>query len=140
MFLIFLELDGRDVLVGGGGAVAESKTKSLLDTGARVTVVAPSIGFAWTHPNDLDNAWFVIAAATRETNRLVATAAEKRHQFVIAVDDKASCSAYGGAVLRRAVGPQLGSSRRNTRLGNSSRGDARRAHGLGHPGDRSPSA
>ncbi len=113
MFPVFLELDGRNVLVVGGGAVAESKTKSLLEAGARVTVVAPSIGFTWTdpnvifrlrafHPNDLDDAWFVIAAATPEINRLVATSAEKRHQFVIAVDDKASCSAYGGAVLRRS--------------------------------------
>jgi len=51
MFPVFLELDGRDVLVVGGGAVAESKTKSLLEAGARVTVVAPSIGFAWTDPN-----------------------------------------------------------------------------------------
>ena len=51
MFPVFLELDGRNVLVVGGGAVAESKTKSLLEAGARVTVVAPSIGFTWTDPN-----------------------------------------------------------------------------------------
>ena len=36
MFPVFLELDGRNVLVVGGGAVAESKTKSLLEAGARV--------------------------------------------------------------------------------------------------------
>ncbi len=113
MFPVFLDLDGRDALVVGGGAVAESKTRSLLDAGARVTVVAPSIGFAWTHPNltlhrrafharDLKNAWFVIAAATPAINHLVANVAEKRQRFVIAVDDKASCSAYAGAVVRRS--------------------------------------
>ena len=113
MFPVFLDLDGRDILVVGGGTVAESKTRGLLDAGARVTLVAPSVGFFWTHPNltvrlrafyfhDLDDAWLVIAAATPEINRLVATGAERRHQFVIAVDDKASCSAYAGAVLRRS--------------------------------------
>ena len=113
MFPVFLDLNGRDTLVVGGGAVAGSKTKSLLDAGARVTVVAPSIGFAWTHPNltlhrrafrasDLDDAWFVIAAATRAINHVVANVAEKRRRFVIAVDDKASCSAYAGAVVRRS--------------------------------------
>ena len=35
MFPVFLDLDGRDILVGGGGTVAESKTRGLLDAGGR---------------------------------------------------------------------------------------------------------
>jgi uroporphyrin-III C-methyltransferase/precorrin-2 dehydrogenase/sirohydrochlorin ferrochelatase len=52
-------------------------------------------------PSDLDGAWFVVAAATPEVNRQVATAAEGRHVFVNAVDDVASASAYLGGVVRK---------------------------------------
>ena len=50
---------------------------------------------------DLDDAWFVVAAATPEVNRQVADAAESRHVFVNAVDDLASASAYLGGVVRK---------------------------------------
>jgi uroporphyrin-III C-methyltransferase/precorrin-2 dehydrogenase/sirohydrochlorin ferrochelatase len=52
-------------------------------------------------PEDLDGAWFVIAAATPEVNRTVGVAAEQRRVFVVAVDDPAHCTAYAGAVLAR---------------------------------------
>lgn len=42
-YALFLDLEGREVLVVGGGAVAWRKVESLLDCGARVTVVAPSV-------------------------------------------------------------------------------------------------
>ena len=42
LFPLFADLQGRQVLVVGGGAVAERKTEALLRTGARVRVVAPS--------------------------------------------------------------------------------------------------
>ncbi len=38
-----LNLDGRNVLVVGGGRIALRKVKTLLPTGARITVVAPQI-------------------------------------------------------------------------------------------------
>lgn len=38
---IFLSLQGRPVLVVGAGKVALRKTKSLIEAGARITVVAP---------------------------------------------------------------------------------------------------
>jgi siroheme synthase-like protein len=38
-----LDLEGRDVLVVGAGAVAHEKIEGLLDVGARVTVVAPEV-------------------------------------------------------------------------------------------------
>ena len=39
LFPLFADLQGRQVLVVGGGAVAERKTDALLHTGARVRVV-----------------------------------------------------------------------------------------------------
>jgi uroporphyrin-III C-methyltransferase / precorrin-2 dehydrogenase / sirohydrochlorin ferrochelatase len=116
LFPLFLKLAGRGVLVVGAGPVGTSKTRSLLDVGARVTVVAPDVtaevrelaaaGALALHARafvdaDLEGAWFVVAAATPDVNRAVATAAEARHTFVLAVDDPASASAYGAGVVRR---------------------------------------
>ena len=42
-FPLFADLHGRDVLVVGGGAVAERKVRLLLDAGARVRLVAPEV-------------------------------------------------------------------------------------------------
>ncbi len=41
LFSIELNLEGRNVLVVGGGSIALRKVKTLLPTGARITVVAP---------------------------------------------------------------------------------------------------
>ena len=112
VFPAFLKLAGRKVLVVGGGKVAAAKLEGLSKSGARVTVVAPdfcreiassgvtlrSRGF---EPDDLDDVWYVVAAATPEINRRVAAAAEERRVFVNAVDDPASASAYAGGVFRR---------------------------------------
>ena len=113
MFPAFLKLGGRSVVVVGGGRVAAAKLDALLDAGARVTVVAPEVrpelvraGVAVKRrefvPQDLDGAWFVVAAAPAVVNRLVATAAEERRIFVNAVDDAAAGSAYTGGVFRRS--------------------------------------
>ena len=56
LFPVFLKLDGRSVLVVGGGPVAEAKTKSLLEAGAQVTLVAPEIHFR------LDQRWQLLIA------------------------------------------------------------------------------
>lgn len=112
LFPVFLKLAGRDVLVVGGGPVAEGKLPGLLAAGARVTVVAPEvragIANAPVHlrrrefrPSDLDGAWLVLAAAPPEVNRQVESAAHGRGIFVNAVDDPAHGSAYTGGVLRR---------------------------------------
>jgi siroheme synthase-like protein len=96
----------------GGGNVAESKTKSLLEAGALVHLVAPEIRFEIHHPSltlirrafepsDLEGCWLAISAAPREVNRAVSAAATERRIFVIAVDDPASATAYGVAVVRR---------------------------------------
>jgi uroporphyrin-III C-methyltransferase/precorrin-2 dehydrogenase/sirohydrochlorin ferrochelatase len=112
LFPVFLKLAGRDVLVVGAGAVASSKLAALASSGAVITVVAPEISPAVRASGvrceerpfmsaDLDGKWLVVAAATPEVNRAVATAAEQRAVFVNAVDDPSNASAYLGGVLRR---------------------------------------
>jgi siroheme synthase-like protein len=111
-FPLFLRLDGRRVLVVGGGSVALEKASALRRAGARVRVVAPEIqtGFARMAESvearpfvgaDIDDAWLVIAAATPEVNRRVRLAADAKRVFVVAVDDVENCSAIGAAQLRR---------------------------------------
>lgn len=109
---LFVHLHRRRVLLVGGGSVAAAKLRQLLAVGAVVGVVAPDVhddivrsgvtilrrGFA---PTDLDDVWFVVAAATPEVNRDVATAAEARRIFVNAVDDPPNATAYLSGVVRR---------------------------------------
>ncbi len=113
LFPAFLKLDGRRVTVVGGGPVAASKIGALLAAHAEVVVVAPDVvreivdagvrierrGFV---PADLDEAWFVVAAASPDVNRQVAGEAAKRRLFVNAVDDPANASAYLGGVVRKS--------------------------------------
>jgi uroporphyrin-III C-methyltransferase/precorrin-2 dehydrogenase/sirohydrochlorin ferrochelatase len=109
---IFLRLQGRPVLLVGGGPVAASKLSALLDAGGQVTVVAPEVlpelerpgvrvlrrPFA---PADLDGVWLAVAAAPGPVNREVAAAAEPRRVFVNAADDLEAASAFLGGVVRR---------------------------------------
>jgi uroporphyrin-III C-methyltransferase/precorrin-2 dehydrogenase/sirohydrochlorin ferrochelatase len=112
VFPTFLRLTGRRVVLVGGGKVAAGKLQGLLAEGAQVTVVAPEIrpeleqagvvlerrGF---EDRDLDEAWYVVAAAPHEVNRRVLAAAERRHLFVNAVDDPPNATAYAGGIVRR---------------------------------------
>jgi len=44
LYPVTLDVSGRPCLVVGGGPVAARKARALLDCGARVTVIAPSLG------------------------------------------------------------------------------------------------
>ena len=99
-------------MVVGGGPVAASKLAALTAAGAQVVVVAPVVCDAIAaagvrierrefQPADLDDAWFVVAAAPPDVNRLVAQEAERRQVFVNAVDDPSNASVYLGGVVRR---------------------------------------
>ncbi|HUL78359.1 MAG TPA: bifunctional precorrin-2 dehydrogenase/sirohydrochlorin ferrochelatase [Vicinamibacteria bacterium] len=112
LFPAFLRLAGRRVLVVGGGKVAEAKLRGLIETGARLTVVAPEVRDAIAslpvqvlrrpfRSEDADGAWLVVAAAPPDVNREVFAAGETRGVFVNAVDDPVHGSAYTGGVLRR---------------------------------------
>jgi siroheme synthase-like protein len=112
LYPAFLKLEGKRVLLVGGGPVAAAKLDGLLAAGAQVTVVAPQIrpelqrpGVALERrpfePGDVEEVWWVVAAAPPEVNRQVQAAAEARQVFVNAVDDPAHATAYLGGVVRR---------------------------------------
>ena len=113
LFPTFLKLGGRTVLLVGAGPVAAGKLRGLIDAGATVKVVAPTvvldiavapveIALRPFEESDLEGVSFVVAAAPPEVNRHVAATAHARGLFVNAVDDIESASAYAGAVFRRA--------------------------------------
>jgi uroporphyrin-III C-methyltransferase/precorrin-2 dehydrogenase/sirohydrochlorin ferrochelatase len=109
---LFVDLAGRRVLLVGGGPVAAAKLSQLLAARADVLVVSPEVcdqiarsgvpierrEFAAT---DLEDVWFVVAAAPPPVNQAVAAAADARRIFVNAVDDPAHASAYLSGVVRR---------------------------------------
>ncbi len=112
---VFLGFEGRRVVVVGAGRVGASKIPALLAAGADLTVIAPEISPSIDRsrvqiierafiPSDLDNAWFVTAAAPPSVNRAVHRAAEERHIFVNAVDDPRHATAFlGGTIARGGV-------------------------------------
>ena len=118
LFPLFADLRGRRVLVVGGGAVAERKTRSLLACNALVTVGAPDASpglqaFATQghitlirgafEPHWLDDAWLIVAATdNREQNRRIAALAGERKQFINVVDDPELSSFQVPSVVDRS--------------------------------------
>jgi siroheme synthase-like protein len=114
-----LDLRGRPCVVIGGGAVAARKVASLLECGARVTVVAPSLGPALEEryragaiearlrpyrDGDLAGAALAIAATDDATaNGQVAAEARARGVLLNVVDDPARGDFIAPAVLRRGA-------------------------------------
>ncbi len=113
-FPFFMELEGREGLVVGGGAVALRKLQKLLPYGPRLTVAAPELleeiealpgltrlrqTFA---PAMLEGKRFVIAATDdREVNREIAALCRERGIPVNAVDDKELCTFLFPALVKR---------------------------------------
>jgi precorrin-2 dehydrogenase/sirohydrochlorin ferrochelatase len=117
LFPLFLKLKGRDCLVVGAGAIAESKIESLIAAEANIVVVAPEAGpkvNVWARSGivrweprrfqapDLDAMFLVIAAtSSRDVNRHVFGEAQSRNILCNAVDDPEYCDFYYPAVVRR---------------------------------------
>ncbi len=115
-----LRLAGREVVVVGGGQVAQRRVPGLLAAGARVVVVSPVVTpaieglvgsgeVAWHERGfrepDLDQAWYVIAATDDpEANEQVSRAAEERRLFCVRSDDAPKATAWTPAVGRHAGG------------------------------------
>jgi uroporphyrin-III C-methyltransferase/precorrin-2 dehydrogenase/sirohydrochlorin ferrochelatase len=111
-----LRLQGRRVVVVGGGQVAQRRVPGLIAAGARVDVVSPRVtpaleGLAdagevtWLRRGfqdaDLDGAWYVIAATDdASVNEAVGRSAEDRHTFCVRSDDATAGSAWTPAVGR----------------------------------------
>jgi len=117
LFPIFVKLEGRQVVVMGGGQVAEAKIPGLLSAGARIRLFAPSITpqiaewvrfgkIDWLPKEfeaaDLDGAFLVIAATSAPgVNEAVFREAETRGLLCNAVDDIGHCHFYYGGVVQR---------------------------------------
>jgi len=108
------KLNGRPVLVVGGGPVAERRAKGLLDAGAKVTVVAPVAtehlrGLAtsglltWEErdyrTSDLDGVWFVqTATGTAAVDTRVSADAEAQRIWCVNASDHEASAAWTPAV------------------------------------------
>ncbi|MET8121784.1 uroporphyrinogen-III C-methyltransferase [Micromonospora sp. NPDC005189] len=111
-----LRLDGRRVVVVGGGAVATRRVPALLDAGADVLLVAPELTPAlrarvdagrlrWVPrrfaPEDLDGAWLVqVAIDDPAAAESVSVAAAEQRIFCVRADDRTAATAWTPAVTR----------------------------------------
>ncbi len=116
---VFLDLRDREVVVVGGGAVAERKVRELLDAGACVRVISRALTPALEvlvesgrivfrrgefDEADLEGAWLVLSATDdAEANRRVAEAAARHRLFCNVADAPALCSFLAPALVRRGV-------------------------------------
>jgi siroheme synthase-like protein len=117
LFPLFVELEDRPCVVIGGGAVAERKVRALLDAGAIVTIVSPTLSLALAAlveagrvahvarsytAGDLAGASLAFAATDDgRVNAEVAREGRERGVWVNAADDPAHCDAILPAVVRR---------------------------------------
>ena len=117
LFPAFLKLEGRRVIVIGGGALASSKIPGLLQANAVVRVIAPAINdevLGWTRlqkiewhkklfsAEDLEGACLAIAATSlRDVNAAVYQEADRRGILCNSVDDIENCHFYYGAIVQR---------------------------------------
>ncbi|MCT9933855.1 uroporphyrinogen-III C-methyltransferase [Planotetraspora sp. A-T 1434] len=109
-YLLGLRLHGRRVLVVGGGRVAQRRVPALLDAGASVTLVSPSVTPAlddliadgrvtWERRpyqvGDCDGAWLVHACTSnREVNTAIAAEADAKRIWCVRADDKDASAAW----------------------------------------------
>ena len=116
---IFLNLQGKRCLVVGGGEVASRKVQGLLEAGAVVVVVSPTL----TEPllalaqqgaiqhdarpfqdNDVAGCALVIGATNQPAvNEAVSQAARQRGIWVNIVDTPAACDFIAPAIVRRGA-------------------------------------
>jgi uroporphyrin-III C-methyltransferase / precorrin-2 dehydrogenase / sirohydrochlorin ferrochelatase len=109
-YLLALRLDGRRVLVAGGGAVATRRVAGLLDAGADILVVSPRISASlhdlaqagrirWESreyaPGDCAGAWLACACTDDPAvNAAVAQEAEAAGIWSVRADDAAASAAW----------------------------------------------
>ncbi len=112
-FPFFMELEGREGLIVGGGAIAWHKVKKLLPFGAKLTVVAPEITKELLETDgitclqrafqdeDLKEKMFVIAASDqKEINGQVSSLCRQQGIPVNVVDNKEACSFLFPALVK----------------------------------------
>jgi precorrin-2 dehydrogenase / sirohydrochlorin ferrochelatase len=117
LFPMFVKLEGKRCLVVGAGKVGEPKIGGLIDTGARIHVIALEASEAvhtWAAAGkitlelraftagDLDGIFLaVVATASRTLNGSIYREAQGRGVLCNVVDDPEYCDFYYGAVVQR---------------------------------------
>jgi precorrin-2 dehydrogenase / sirohydrochlorin ferrochelatase len=117
LFPMFVKLEGKRCLVVGAGKVGEPKISGLIETGARVRVVALEASEAvhqWARagritleirafaPADLDGTFLaIVATASRDLNSSIYREAQRRGSLCNVVDVPEYCDFYYPAVVRR---------------------------------------
>ena len=117
LYPVFLKLEGRKVLIVGGGKIAEEKIYAVLRSATDVTVVAPQItdrirawadtGLVKHHAQEYQSGaakeYFLVIACTDqvEVNRQIYEEAQETGVLCNAVDDPAYCDFYAPAVVSR---------------------------------------
>ena len=115
-FPVFIELQGKKVLVAGGGKIAARRIKVLAEFGALVTAAAPQIcdevrslweagRIRWENRpvkrEDVEDAFLVIAATdSREANHQVVLWCREAGVSVNAADKKEECDFYFPGIAR----------------------------------------
>ena len=114
---VFINMRGRSCIVVGGGKVALRKISDLLETGAKVTVVAETpdpiiedlaqkgnikLFRRLFKPEDIENAFLVFTATDDDSvNAEIAGIAKKYGALVNVVDNPQYCDFFSGAVVKR---------------------------------------
>jgi uroporphyrin-III C-methyltransferase/precorrin-2 dehydrogenase/sirohydrochlorin ferrochelatase len=117
VYPVGLRLQGRRVVVVGGGQVAHRRVAGLLEARAMVTVVSPEVtpalealvvpgGLTWLRRRyehgDVDGAWYAVAATDDPAvNARVADEAEELRVFCARADDRSASSVWTPAVGRQ---------------------------------------
>jgi uroporphyrin-III C-methyltransferase / precorrin-2 dehydrogenase / sirohydrochlorin ferrochelatase len=157
-YLLGLRLRDRRVLVVGGGAVAARRVPALLDAGADILLVSPSLTTSledlaaagrirWAArryaPGDVAGAWLVCACTDHpEVNAAVAADAEQQQTWCVRADDAEASAAWTPASGRAGavqVGVLSGDPRhsaaiRDAILAGLRTGELSARHGRGHRG------
>lgn len=112
-FPLFVDLEGKNVLIVGGGKVAMRKVEKLIPFGCRVTVVSGKIRDEIRamdacvfqrdfEDGDVDNRDLVIAATDEPAlNTRVCNLAKEKKIPVNSVDDKKNCTFLFPALVKR---------------------------------------
>lgn len=117
LYPVFIRLSGKKCLIAGGGSVAGRKARGMLECGAEVCIVSPSLSASlkkraqdntlkWKRKkfseDDLKGMFLVCAATDdHEENRRIAKACNRNDIPVNCIDEPGICDFYVPSVLRR---------------------------------------